>query len=62
MSQQLCDSCGKTGLLSASIVKDEKTNERHIEVEVCENHTGANLAMKSVEALLKNGKMPVMVL
>lgn len=62
MAQKLCEDCSRTGLLSAAVVKNVETNQRYVEVEVCEGHTNPNLAMKSVEGIIAGSGMPVVVL
>lgn len=60
--QKLCESCSRTGLLSAFVAKNEETNERYVAVEVCEGHTNPNLALKSVEGILAGSNLPVVIL
>ncbi len=62
MAQKLCESCSRTGILSAFIAKDEGSDDRYIAVNVCKDHTNPNLAIKSIEAILKDSNMPVVVL
>jgi len=62
MAQKLCESCSRTGLLSAFIAKDEVTNERFVAVEVCEGHTNPNLAIKSIEGIVAGSGLPVVIL
>ncbi len=62
MAQKLCDSCSRTGLLSAFVAKNEETNERYVAVEVCEGHTNPNLAAKSIEGILAGSGLPVVII
>lgn len=55
-----CQVCCDTGILSASVVKNEATwNNEMILVSVCENHKDASLAEKSIVKMQSSTGLPI---
>ena len=57
MSKHNCDVCARTGILSASLVRDEETGEASVFVKPCKNHDGDKLMKKNLSAI----KYPIVI-
>jgi hypothetical protein len=55
-----CNSCLNTGLLSASVVKNEATwDNEMVLVRVCENHKDYSLAEKNMTSIQEATGLPI---